>query len=532
MQPSIREFTVTRIFCNTWVLTFALAAMAAMTACSGSGSSPEEGLPEEQVARVQHAISLAEFEAEAASDPELAAIVELAKDYASNDELLRAGTVEDDESARLIYAAVYDPFFEDTVVAVRHCRGSDCVHALQFEVDGPDEIEWEDEDGNLIPVRTMRAPFGLRLIDPNDPDGTARLAPVSALASLSEPVADAKGAQEAEEGRPQLGVPADLSPGDAVPTDPDRKIRISSVFGQYFTWQGPNFNELVASAQAGGFPNAQAIYNVKEADIDSALSTLGPKDAFVFLTHGDESKSSGLVVGMSTNADYWGAKHYSGDRMRQQLISNDSGGPGIVFLSGCKTADLIPIFDNGQRVVLGFNAKIMPGQAARVMRAFFDALSAGKTVREAIAAANGEIRTSGLALTSNQTSKLDEKLVSVGGGECATEIAKNWEGQLTVTQGTSRVQVGTQQTLGCNGFTITLGDSPDCSGCWTKLQYQNRPQEGCMMNNTVELTQFDDGPFIAVSLNLVSSNRLSVKVDGEDSGGDIFIREGVLSPCP
>jgi hypothetical protein len=499
---------------------FAVAVIAGMTACSGS--SEQEGLPDEQVARVQHAISLAEFDTEASSDPELAAVVELAKEYADNDELLRAGTVEDDEGVRLIYAAVYDPFFEDTVVAVRHCQGSDCVHAVQFEVGGPDEIEWEDEGGNLIPVRTMRAPFGLRLIDPADPDGTARLAPVPALASLSEQVAGAQG---------QLGASTDVGL-KATPNDPDRKIRISSVFGQYFTWQGPNFNDLVASAQAGGFPNAEAVYNVKEEDVDSALSTLGPKDAFVFLTHGDESKSSGRVVGMSVSADYWGSKHYPGERMRQQLASNDSGGPGIVFLSGCKTADLIPIFDNGQRVVLGFNAKIMPGQAAKAMRAFFDALSAGKTVREAIAAANAEIKTSGLALTSNQTSKLDEKLVSVGGGNCATEIAKNWQGQLTVTQGTSRVPVGAQQTLGCDGFTITLGDSPGCDGCWTKLQYQNRPQEGCMMNNTVALTQFDDGPFIAVSLNLVSSDRLSVTVEGEDSGGDTFIREGVLSPCP
>ncbi len=465
---------------------------------SGGGGGPET------LATVQQRIPVATFQEAVASDPALAKAVDLAKTSAGVTTVARAGRLEDAAGVTLLYGAMTGPGGE--AVVVRHCDGKDCISVVQrLTADGGD-VTWRTDTGP-VPVRTVRMPLQLRIIDEADPDATAVLG--TRTSALMQ-------AQTADDTTP-------------------RRLRVLSAFNQYMTFTGPNFNDTLASMKKGGFPDSTGRYGVKAGDFDSALSTLGPRDAVMLLAHGDQSKSKGRVVGMSVNADWWGAEHYSESRIAAQLAKNTSGGPGIIFLAGCKTADMLDTLDSGSRVVLGFEGKIEPGLGSKIMKQVFDELGKGKTLKEALEEVNGVLVPRGLGLRANKSANLDIKLVNVGAaGSCDKGLAGSYSGTLVVTKGTARVMAGLTQRLDCGMFVTKLGDDAGgtCKGCFVDATYVARKLAGCASTTTASLTQFDQGASISMELNLVTSSQLSVTIIGDDSDKASFTRSGTLSRCP
>jgi hypothetical protein len=497
-------------------LSLASVLGVAQAGCGSAGAGTDGPL-----ARVQQRLSVAAFEAEVAIDPDLAAAVSLAMSETYATGFAGAGTLEDDEGAKVVFAVLDDDPDIPTVV-VRHCRGADCVSAVQVDTGDETDVAWYT-DGGEIPVRTTAAPFQLRLIDEDDPDGTAVIAPLDG----SVPAGLAVGLDRLTGGLDRVTAALDEpAPGAS------RKLVLASAFGKYLTTQGPNIDDLASSMRKGGFSDTKAIYHVNTSEVDAQLKGLGRSDAFVWLTHGDKSKKTGKVVGMTTAWGYWGSAHYPASRMTEHLAKNSSGGPGLVILAGCETADLIPTFDNGSRVVLAFNNKIMPGQAKTVIRTFFQALSEGKTMQEALDAANAMITTSGLALVANPGADLGKRLVDVGAaGSCSPDFAGSWAGLMTVSSGSDKLPTGTTHDYPCGQITFTMGDHPACKGCYLTGKFVARELKGCAEDNTAILNETDGGSTLTMSLNLLSKTQLFVDLDGVDTGGSSVERTATFKKC-
>jgi hypothetical protein len=494
---------------------FAGALILALIACSSENGAPAAGA--EVLATVQQPVPVATFETAAASDAALGGAVSLAKTSAGVSTVVRAGKLEDAAGVALIYGAMTGPNGENVVV-VRHCSGAggtDCVSAVQEATADGGDVTWRNSTGP-VPVRTVRMPLQLRIIDEASPD----TAPVLGSRAAALTVSEAKDV---------------ATNGVSKQTDPARKLRVLSAFNQYMTFDGPNFNEILASIKKGGFPDATARYGVKAPALDAELKTLGPRDAVMLLAHGDESKSRGRVVGMSVNADSWGAEHYSESKMIAQLAMNPTGGPGIIFLAGCKTAEMVDALDSQSRIVLGFEGKIEPGLGAKVLKQLFDALGEGKTLKEGLDAVNATIGQRGLSLKANKSANLGIKLVDIGAaGTCDAGLAGSFGGMLAVTTGTAKVPVGMQQTIACGAFVTTLGDdvSGVCKGCYLQTMFGARKLAGCATGTKASLTMFDAGAFITMDLMLVTQAQLSVSVTGDDSDAKSFTRSGSLARCP
>jgi hypothetical protein len=500
-------------------LSLASALSMALTGCESAGADGP-------VARVQQRLSVEAFEAEVAADPDLAAAVSLAMADTYATGFSGAGTLEDDDGVKVVFAVLDDDPDYPTVV-VRHCRGADCVSAVQVDTGDDADVAWYTAGGE-IPVRTAAAPFQLRLIDEEDPDGTAVIAPIDGDGSVPTGLAATPGGLAGATGGLDRVTAALDEPDPGTP----RKLVLASAFGKYLTTQGPNIDDLASSMKKGGFSDTKAIYHVNTTEVDAQLKGLGRSDAFVWLTHGDKSKKTGKVVGMTTAWGYWGSEHYPASRMTEQLAKNTSGGPGLVILAGCQTSDLIPTFDNGSRVVLAFNNKIMPGQAKTVVRTFFQALSEGKTMREALDAANAMITTSGLALVANPGADLGKRLVDVGAaGSCSPDFAGSWAGLMTVTSGSDKLPTGTTHDYECGQVTFTMGDHPACKGCYLTGKFVARELKGCAEDNTAILNESDGGSTLTMSLNLLSKTQLFVDLDGVDTGGAAVERTATLTKC-
>lgn len=499
-------------FCRGSLPPTLVVILIAVAAGCGSG-----GTGTESMARIQQAMSVSDFESEIMSDPELQAAYELAAWSLDAWDFLWAGRLEDDGGTRMIYAEMDDGWDPPTVI-VRHCDGSDCVSAVQVPGDDDEEIVWTTPDGD-IPVRTAQWPFQLRHIEDHDPDGTAVIAPVDGTSDSSFP----------------FFLESALGKADGTPTDPNRKIHITSAFGKYFTLQGPSLDDLKTSMKSGGFPNAESRYHVSEAQVDDSLSNLGKSDAFVWLTHGDLSKSKGKVVGMTVAKAYWGSKHYPSSRMTQQLGKNSKGGPGIVVLAGCMTKDLIPTFDNGERVVLAFDGKVMPGAASYAIKAFFNKLSDGGTLQEALSAANDQITDPSVSLVANPGADLSQKLVDVGGTSdaCSPHFAGSWQGKLIVTEGSDKVPLDMSVDYDCGKFVMTQVDGKfdTCLGCTVKGTFVSRVMEGCAKGTNVTLHHTDDGSEMYLDLDIINSSTMSVTNWAKDSDGADITREGTFTRC-
>lgn len=356
-----------------------LPAFVASGACDSGGA----GTTAEALTIKQEYLPPEHFEVLVETDADLAATVGWAKATRSVDHVERAVTMEDADGVYLV-AARYAGASGQAAVIVRHCEADDCVSAVVDEP-APGEVTWTTEAGPIA-LRTILPSSLLRELDPDDPIRTAVLVPSGGSA----------GAVDTESGA--------VEPTGPTPTSPNRKIQVRSIFG--VAW-GFSVDGFVQSLAASGFTNAKAGYHVTSAEIDKDLTTLGADDALVWIGHGDKSASAGKVVGMSTTEYVYFNDHYNVRRIQEQLAKNPNNGPGILFLGGCMSADMLPTLTSGRRVTLGFTGKVEPGLAYRVAKAFFERLAKGGTIKDGVADGNAELA----------KARASYKLVAEGGNQ-------------------------------------------------------------------------------------------------------------------
>lgn len=365
-----------------WSYCLVFVWLPAIAACDDGGGSEA---PAEALTLKQQYLPAEDFEAVVEADDALAATVAWVQSTRSVDHITRAVTMEDAEGVSLV-AARYAGASGEEATVVRHCKDGDCASVVVDEP-FPGEVAWTNAAGPVA-LRTVLPSYLLRELDPDDPIRTAVLA---VPGQSSEPDVDTQTGALDEASAP-------------TPKSPNRKVQLRSIFG--VAW-GFSMDSLVQALAAGGFANGAAGYHVTSAELDNDLATLGPDDALVWIGHGDKSKKSGKVVGMSTTQYVYFNEHYNVSRIHAQLAKNPNNGPGILFLAGCISADLLPQLSNGRRVTLGFTGKVEPGLAYRVAKAFFARLTQGGTIKEGVADGNAELAKAGASF----------KLVADGGDQ-------------------------------------------------------------------------------------------------------------------
>jgi hypothetical protein len=516
------------------------STVAYLPVVSNGWRAPKEGL-----ADIQQAMPVAAFENEIARDATLRAARDLAASYAGTSALQWAGTLADDDGVRLIYAEMADGT-DAPVAVVRHCLHGNCVSAAQVYTGDERGIRWITPTGD-IPVRTARMPFQMRLIDERDPDGSAVIASPDAAGGsrggsdrLVAPATmfelpgllDGRGGGTYWLGDALAGL-GEPAVGQVTGILQSRKFHLVSAFGQYLTAHGSNLSGPAASVKSAGFPDTRSVYHVNGSEVDSSISTLGPSDGFLWLTHGDASTKTGKVVGMTVARAVWGSKHYPGSRMTEQLRKNGSGGPGLVVLAGCQTADLIPVFDNGQRIVLGFNKSLSPTACEKAVNALTATLGGGGTFQQAIDAANASILDKSIQLVANPGADLSKKLADIGKPTCSPHFAGSWQGTLVVTKGSPRLPVGSSVRYDCGKFVLTQGSSPHktCAGCWVSGKFVERTVAGCAEGLNVVLSKQDTGSNFQLDFTVIDKSTVDITNWSKDSAGADITRTGTFTRC-
>ncbi len=421
------------------------AALLLFSRCQGGGATADP--QQEPMTTQQQIVDVGEFEAAVESDGQLKAVVEMARrDYGAEDIVL-AGVVADETGAQLDVGIMSTGDGKEVVV-VRHCRNGECISAIQSGGVAEDNPVWTTPDGP-IPVRTMQPPFPMRLLDEDDPDGSAVIAPLPAHLQTAARLT----------GLPQAGKDTSIRTQADTGT---RRFRVASAWGTF--WAGIRFDGLEATMRTAGFADTATIYNASASNVDAELSTMGPRDALAIFGHGDVSRSRNRCVGQSVAQYYWLSQHYSEEHMLQQLRNNPNRGPGIIFFCGCQTADMLPQFDHPSRITLGFDTSL--AQASSAMGSFFKHFTSGKTLGESVEAVNQEFSKHGFRLMVNARAPLGIKLSEVGdfnrdGCTHACETANN-----------GSCDDGGE---GADFDTCALGT--DCWDCGPRLEPEEEPAE-------------------------------------------------------
>lgn len=442
----------------------------------------------------QEVVSLTEFNAELQKDAALADIVAFASEQGYGT-LVRAGVLEAGDSIAVIGAEV-KAVDGSVKTALRYCKGKNCIYALQAKTG--DDVAWTNRDGSLA-VLQVGEPTLLKEVDDADPTGPSTL--VAPLKLQSFPVESSS----------------------------NRQFIVGSAFG--VVWH-VTFGDLIAKAtKSKQFSTVDENSYAEDDEMDDYLNSMGKDDVLVWFAHGVVSKSSGNTVGMTTNWGVMWDETYTRERIQQQLAKNTKGGPGVVFLGGCKTAGLMDAFNGNGRVVVGYDQSIAQGYAAKGIHVFFDALFAGKTYQEAIDAVNKSFGSKVTArLKALAGADLSKRLTL--SGDCSEKFDGSWKGELVVTQGTDKVPMGMSTTQSCDQFEITQANGSGCpDGCYVTLKFHGRILEGCANGNTVHVVKTDSGVTMYADLTVNTNGTLGVSLSGADSSGEIVVRDGDLASC-
>ena len=351
----------------------------------------------DRVSTLGQRITTAEFNGLIAEDADLASIVEFARTQYAAGELLAAGVVGEIHGAQINWAT-FDSGGAEPVVVARHCENGDCVSGVIVQVNAQREIAWQTPDGP-IPIRTIPEPF-LKIVfsNDNDPDGSARIAAIDPLLLAAKTLEDAPPAAGAK-GR------------NLMASDRSREFHLASEFGSYITKHGSTFSALLTDMRAADFTSVEYQDETGEAQMDALLTTLGPDDVFVYYGHGCVSESQGVAIGMEVNSAWVTWELYGVSRMQRKLEENPRGGPGMIFLAGCHSGDLVDDLDDPQRISIGFSKDHTSPNIRAAMRAFMKSYTDGATLGEALEATNrlGIMSQWDVALIANPSANMNKK---------------------------------------------------------------------------------------------------------------------------
>ncbi|MBD3390968.1 MAG: hypothetical protein GF418_02895 [Chitinivibrionales bacterium] len=368
------------------------------------------------VASVQEQIPADSFSAIAASDASLAAVVDMVQARDGAGTVAAAGVLEDETGAKMV-VGVLAGTAGDTAVVVRHCDSSGTCVSAEVTMAGDSAVVWTGT-GGTVSIPKMGVPFQLRIIDETaaNIDSTARLASVdSVMGGLPR--------------RQHLDEPAAPGLARRAATPTSRKLRVLSAFGTTFD---VSFSSFVSSMKQAGFNDARDIYHFNTSNLDNELRMMRPEDALIVYSHGDLSKSKGKVVGMTAAAWVYMARHYSVTRMISKIAVNSRGGPGILFLAGCQTADMLPDLDHPTRITIGVSKSVFAGHCSGMAKKFFSYFTAGSTLKESIDAVNAEYARYGIALVLNSKAYHDLTYAELGDFDrpgCRSTCVTNRDGE-------------------------------------------------------------------------------------------------------
>lgn len=355
--------------------------------CGGEDDGPGTGGPQGSTATItkQQRLSLDDFAALAADDPELASL-------ASALTLSAAGEVEDSAGVSVVWAEGADAAGV-TRTAVRACDASDCTRALQ-RLDGA-SAAWEHLDqSGATPVIVGKPPLLKDLIGQD----------LSGLTTISGALT-------------QSWIVLDREALPAVDYAKRRFVALNT-FGPLTSTRTKAVTTAVKAS--GLFDVVDSVDYAREPDVALALGDLDALDAVLWLTQSvRQEKKDGwresATVGLTVNRGGYGETMMGRDAIAAARAVNVGGGPGLVFLAGSNTyGDGSPgqpgsgtvwsKLDYDDRIVIGVEGPIDVDRALAAATAFFDVfLSGDATVEEAVAAATSGLP-AGTRLVANAAS--------------------------------------------------------------------------------------------------------------------------------
>lgn len=336
---------------------------------SGGGAGGAGGTVSvpEAVLTVQERLEIADFEAEAAADADLAAA-------AADLTIVHAGVVEDSDGKTVTWGE--GPDASGTIkTAVRACEGDSCSVAVQTR--SQDALSWSA--GSPM---SLGRPVLLKELEGHE---------LANKTTLSAGIDTYEAAIELDKA---------ALPGIDFNS---RRFVAFNTFGDVF---GTRLSQVTGAAKAhGGYDEVVEIQYVREDEIAAALRDLDYLDTVVWLAQGvrEEVKSGGReyrTVGLTVNRGGYGETMMTRDDLSEIWDENVAGGPGLIVLAASNSYSdgTTPQPDNGSvwhrlsgtaRILVGVQGHADVAQILTGTAAFVDAfLSGDKTLQESLDAGN------------------------------------------------------------------------------------------------------------------------------------------------
>ncbi len=464
------------------------------TACSSSDTAGPP-LP----ATTHEEVKPEDFAAMALGDSALLDVIAEAKTEFGVEAISRAGRISDSVGESLDYATLVGDG-DLAVRVVRRCDGEECVSAVE-SVDEAGNATWLGLGGEL-PVREIGRPLQYRELDVEE-SYSVRL--------------------------PTLSSAPD---GDHPDSSAPPRIDVLSAFNKYVREPGSSLEDLVALSSGQAAFETTVRHGATVEDLDLSLSSRRQSDVVVVITYGDARPSLGRVVGIAMNQDFWGAIHYPEPRMRGRLAANSRGGPGLLILAGCQTADLLETLDSPTRVTVGVSGKVPPLALERGIRSVIEALTSNKTLGEALAAASVHLGAGALAVNPSAEQHLGKHLADIGSPpSCGEGILGAWGG---ATERITDAGASSDFAVYCGSFTLDVSESAlaGCEGCPLAVRWGPFGLSGCAEGTQFTTAGFNPNAQREITAELMDDGRLSVTVEGTSADTGHFTQLGSLTRCP
>jgi riboflavin synthase len=334
---------------------------------------------------VQEGIDLATFQAEAAADPELAAV-------ASGLAIGLAGKLQDSDGRRVVWGEA-----EGKLTALLHCDGDECVAVRQVLTGGVPS--WTDAAGKTVTTRTVGRPVLLKDLEGHELKNHTTLA----------------GHLQAR------GFHTQLDP-DALPeyTYASRRFVALNTFGALF---GTGLSELTAWAtQSGGFDEVIEVAYAREEDVAEVLGSSDALDVVVWLTQSVREMKKGdgsswETVGVTVNRGGFGERTLDRNELGEIASGNLAGGPGVLVLVASQSYGDGSTAEPGQGsiwvkldglapILIGVEGKVDIAEAVAGVKTLLREWSGGATLEAALAKAKGSLEAASLRSNAPGQSRL------------------------------------------------------------------------------------------------------------------------------
>jgi hypothetical protein len=290
-----------------------LACFLCSPSCGGGEEPPvtaglSPNLPKTTIVLDQISYSPTEIIARIKADSEL----KVAWEHATADgysEIRAAGYTGDSNDVRVLWAELVNDKGQ-TKTLLQHCVGPDCQVAFQVLDSGG--AHWVSDSGESITPRGVGLPVLLKLTESPDSMslGTAVDTRALELSSSLEGV--------------------EIS---------NRQFLVVNSFGDIWGEGQVSLADLVDDIQSTGyFTDAREVQYVRDPEVLRALSTMDKLDVLVWVSQGIRMNTQAgghVTLGLTTNQGGFGDEAVAARDIKEALLSNPLGGPGLLFIAAC-----------------------------------------------------------------------------------------------------------------------------------------------------------------------------------------------------